>query len=142
MRIRKTIRVLRIALDAAGLCAILGAALAIAAFYWFGDDGLKARFLHAFFPIFTSGVVCFGAARTIELLGMVYAPEPEQNSAAADTQSAGSPKKMGQDEGDPESARADGSVVTRMLARRAFVTKSSDPDSAGGGPRAAGGGHV
>lgn len=142
MRLRKTIGVLRIAFDAAGLCAIVGAAVAIVAFYWIGDDGLKARFLHAFFPVFTAGVACFGVARAIELLGMVYAPEPEQDSAAMGEQSAGSSTKGRQGEGTSEAGKADGSIVTRMLARRAFVNKSSDPDSAGGGPRAAGGGHV
>jgi len=142
MRLTKTIRLLRIGLDVLGLCALFSAALSIAAYFWFGQDALKALFLHAFFPAFTGGVIAFAVARIVEFLGLAYdSPAQARGEEHAETQTsqraADAPTTVS------NSAASGGSVVTRMLAPRAFVSKPSDTDTTpDGGPRAAGGGQA
>lgn len=141
MQQTKTVRLLRIALDIVGLCALLSAALAIAGNYWFGSDLIKGLLLRAFFGAFIGGVIAFAAARGIELLGLAWGSSHESDTGA-DAQAGISPKASAGSEPLSEPGEAGRSVVTRMLAPRAFVAKPSDPDESGGGPRAAGGGHA
>lgn len=141
MRLTKTIFLLRVGLDVAGLCALLSAALSIAAYFWFAQDALKALFLHAFFPAFTGGVIAFGVARTLELLGLAYGSSSEASEQkSVEIQN---PRQAQDTAAEVSNSEASGrSVVTRMLAPRAFVSKASDSDTPDGGPRAAGGGHA
>ena len=141
MRLTKTLVVLRIGLDVVGLCSLFSAALSIAAYFWFGPDVLKALFLHAFFPAFTGGVIAFGAARALELLGLAYGSSAGANvEHGVETQMLRRSEDSAANESNSEGSGR--SVVTRMLAPRAFVSKASDTDTPDGGPRAAGGGHV
>lgn len=70
-------RLLCLALDITTICAMSAAAVCIAAFYWFTDDRLDAVLLHSFSRTFIAGVVCFGAARCIELAALVLAASSE-----------------------------------------------------------------
>lgn len=75
-------RLFRIFLDMTALAAMLAASLSITAFYWFADDHLDAFFLDVFSSTFNAGVICFGAARIVELLELVFEPPTKRISAA------------------------------------------------------------
>lgn len=69
-------------LDTFAGCAMATAAVAIAVFYAHSDDSLQPELLRAFYGAFTAGVLCFGAARILELLGLAYSHARKAHPAA------------------------------------------------------------